>query len=87
MNDKLQQIAYRIDDDVSLAPIDPLEGTKATLPASLRCLDTLGVYHPGCWVFATLSFLAFQFAQGGVDLLPGPVQAPFAVVVVDAVME
>jgi hypothetical protein len=43
MNDNLQQIAYRIDDDVSLAAIDPLEGIKATLPTSFGCFDTLGV--------------------------------------------
>jgi hypothetical protein len=86
MNDDVQQIAYCIDDDVSLASIDPLEGIKSSLPASFGCLDTLGVYHPGCCVFVTPSFLAFQFAQGGIDLSPSPIQASFAVVVVDAVM-
>ena len=86
MNDNIQQIPHRIDDDVSFAAIDPLESIKASLPTGLGCLDTLGVYHPGCWFFVTLSFLAFQFAQSGVDLLPSPVQAPSAVVVVDAVM-
>lgn len=86
MNDNIQEIAYRIDDNVSFAAIDPLEGIKATLPTRFGCLDTLGVYHPGCWFFVTLSFLAFQFAQSGVDLLPSPVQAPFAVVIVDAVV-
>lgn len=86
MNDNIQQIADRIDDDVSFAAIDPLESIKASLPTGLGGLDTLGVYHPGCWFFVTLSLLAFQFAQSGVDLLPSPVQAPFAVVIVDAVM-
>jgi len=86
VHDGFQQIAYCIDDDVSLASVDPLEGIKATHPASFGCLDTLGVYHSGCWIFITSTFLAFQLAQDGVDLLPGTIQAAFAVVVVDTVM-
>jgi hypothetical protein len=34
MNYNIRQVAYRIDDDVSLATIDPLEGIKSTLAAS-----------------------------------------------------
>jgi hypothetical protein len=86
VNDDFQQIAHCVDDDVSLASVDPLEGIKPTLPTCFGGLDTLGVYHPGCWVFVTPSFPAVQSAQGGVDLSPSPIQAPFAVMVVDAVM-
>jgi hypothetical protein len=86
VNDDFEQIAFCIDDDVSLTSVDSLEGIKAALPTSFGCLDTLGIYHSGCWLLIAPAFLAVPSTQSGVDLLPSPVQAPFVVVVVDAVM-
>ena len=86
MDHHFNEMAQGIDNDVALAAFDFLAGIVANFAANFSRLGALAIDNRrACFGFPALS-LAFFVPEGCIDLRPGLVLAPFAIMVVDAVV-
>ena len=85
MDDNGQQIAHGIDNNMPLAPFDPLACIIAAHPARFGCLDTLTVDDGRTGVRVTITRFPVALAQNCGDLTPRAVKAPLTEVIVHAV--
>jgi hypothetical protein len=86
MDDNFQQIAYGLCYNMAFAPIDLLAGIITAFSTCFGRFGALSIDHSGGRVFVTALSLAIHFAQCGVHLLPSAILAPFAAVIVHAVV-
>lgn len=83
-DDHFEQVADRVDQDVAFASADLLAGVITAFTARLSRFHTLAVQNGRRWFrFASLT-TSFLLTQRFIDLLPGAVQAPFPIIIVDA---
>jgi hypothetical protein len=71
---------------MAFAPIDLFASIITSFATRSGSLDALTVNHAGTWICRATALTAIQLPQGGVKPLPGAIQTPFTVAIIDTIV-